>query len=71
VHLSPKFSAIREAQQILLGYFGQTPLLRTKSLDQRNASVYLKNEAVLPTGSFKPRGALYALTCNAKRRPIS
>jgi len=70
VHLSPKFSAIREAQQILLGYFGQTPLLRTKSLDQRNASVYLKNEAVLPTGSFKPRGALYALTCNAKRRPI-
>jgi threonine dehydratase len=70
VHLSPKFSAIREAQQILLGYFGPTPLLHAKSLDPGSASVYLKNETVLPTGSFKPRGALHALTCNAKRKAI-
>src|SRR5262249_55594022 len=31
---------------------------------------YLKLESELPTGSFKPRGALYALSVNAERRPI-
>jgi len=34
------------------------------------SDVYLKLETDLPTGSFKPRGALYALSVNAARCPI-
>ena len=40
------------------------------SLSQPGAPVYLKVETALPTGSFKPRGALYALAVNLARRPI-
>jgi threonine dehydratase len=68
--ISPRYSAIREAQKLLLDYFGPTPLIKTKSLGTEHTPVYLKNETVLPTGSFKPRGALFALTCNLKRRRI-
>jgi len=68
--ISPRYSAIREAQKLLLDYFGPTPLIKTKSLGTEHAQVYLKNETVLPTGSFKPRGALFALACNLKRRRI-
>jgi len=68
--ISPRFSAIREAQKLLLEHFGPTPLIQSKTLGSAGAQVYLKNETVLPTGSFKPRGALYALSCNLKRRRI-
>jgi threonine dehydratase len=68
--ISPPFSAIREAQKLLLEYFGPTPLFKAKSLGSEGSQVYLKNETVLPTGSFKPRGALFALACNLKRRHI-
>lgn len=33
-------------------------------------AVHLKLETELPTGSFKPRGALYALAANLARRPV-
>ena len=68
--ISPRFSAIREAQALLLDHFGPTPLIKAKSLGKAGDPVYLKNETVLPTGSFKPRGALFALACNLKRRRI-
>jgi threonine dehydratase len=68
--ISPRFSAIREAQELLLEHFGPTPLIKSKSLSSAGAQVYLKNETVLPTGSFKPRGALFALASNLKRRRI-
>ncbi|MGC0779737.1 MAG: pyridoxal-phosphate dependent enzyme, partial [Candidatus Acidiferrum sp.] len=68
--ISPRFSAIREAQELLLEHFGPTPLIKSKSLGSAGAQVYLKNETVLPTGSFKPRGALFALASNLKRRHI-
>src|SRR5947207_1036107 len=35
------------------------------------ASVYLKLESELPTGSFKVRGALYALHAEIARRPVA
>jgi len=66
----PEMSAIREAQQLLRQYFPPTPLLRAPSLSGPNADVYLKMETALPTGSFKPRGALYALIKNLQRGKI-
>jgi threonine dehydratase len=36
----------------------------------RGRAVHLKLETELPTGSFKPRGALYALTVNLARCPV-
>ena len=66
----PELSAIREAQQLLKQYFPPTPLVRAPSLSGPNADVHLKLETVLPTGSFKPRGALYTLIKNLQRGRI-
>jgi len=63
-------SAIREAQQLLRQYFAATPLARAASLSGPKADVYLKLETALPTGSFKPRGAMYALIKNLQRGKI-
>jgi len=66
----PELPAIREAQQLLAKYFPATPLVKAQSLSAAGADVYLKNETALPTGSFKPRGALYALIKNLQRSKI-
>jgi threonine dehydratase len=64
-------STIREAQQLLRRYLPVTRLVPASSLSRRTgAHVYLKLESELPTGSFKPRGALYALWLNLKRGPV-
>jgi threonine dehydratase len=47
-----------------------TPLPRAVSLERPGCVVYLKNETVLPTGSFKVRGALHSLKTNLARGPI-
>lgn len=62
----------REAREFLAGHLSQTRLVAASSL-QRNPEqkVYLKLESEQPTGSFKVRGALYALHVNMKRRSIS
>src|SRR5215469_14890487 len=66
----PEMSTIREAQQLLRQYFPPTPLVSAPSLSGPDANVYLKMETALPTGSFKPRGALYALIKNLQRGKI-
>jgi threonine dehydratase len=66
----PELSAIREAQQLLSKHFPPTPLVTAPSLSGARAEVYLKIETVLPTGSFKPRGAMYALAKNLQRSHI-
>jgi len=66
----PELPAIREAQQMLAKYFPPSPLVQAGSLSSAGAEVYLKIETGLPTGSFKPRGAMYALATNLQRRPI-
>jgi len=66
----PKPEAVREAQQMLAKYFPPTPLLKASSLSSGSAQVFLKNETALPTNSFKPRGAIYALTKNMQRRAV-
>jgi threonine dehydratase len=65
----PGVPAIREAQALLAKYFPATPLMKAPSLSS-NAEVHLKLETALPTGSFKPRGALYALAKNLERKKI-
>lgn len=47
-----------------------TPLVAARSLSAAGSEIFLKNETVLPTGSFKVRGALHSLTVNLARRSI-
>jgi threonine dehydratase len=68
--ISPEVPTIREAQSLLRAYFGVTPLVMAPSLSRPGAEVFLKIETGLPTGSFKPRGALFALAANLQRRTI-
>ncbi|MBZ5596918.1 MAG: threonine/serine dehydratase [Acidobacteriia bacterium] len=66
------FSAIRDARLYLSRYLPVTRLLPAPSLGRLTGSkVYLKLESELPTGSFKPRGALYALSLNLQRRNLT
>ena len=66
----PALSDIREAREVLAKYFHPTPLVKAPSLSRPNTDAYLKIETTLPTGSFKPRGELYALIKNLERRRI-
>ncbi len=64
-------STIREAQDLLGRYLPQTRLVPAASLSQTShCNVYLKLESELPTGSFKPRGAIYALLREMSRRQV-
>ena len=66
-----QFSAIQSARDLLRKYLPQTRLIEAPSLSRAiNARAYLKLETDLPTGSFKPRGAIYALSVNLARRHI-
>lgn len=59
-----------DARAFLAGYFETTPLVLSDSLSTPGRLVFLKDETVLPTGSFKVRGALYALSMTLARRAI-
>jgi threonine dehydratase len=67
----PTNEAIHEAQEVLRKHFPATRVVpATKLGREKNCAAYLKLECELPTGSFKPRGALYALSVKMARRPI-
>jgi threonine dehydratase len=66
----PDLTLIREARELLQKYFGPTPLAKARAHSRPGQEVYLKIECGLPTGSFKPRGALCALAVNLQRRRI-
>jgi threonine dehydratase len=67
----PSISTIREAQKFLVKYFAPTRLIVAPFLSQKaGKSVYLKLETELPNGSFKVRGALWALAQRLHRGPI-
>lgn len=57
-----RLSTLSAARTLLAQYFGPTPIVRAESLSTPGRDIYLKNETVLPTGSFKVRGALYAFS---------
>ena len=53
---------ILDAQSLLARHFGPTRIARAASLSSPARDVFLKIETELPTGSFKVRGAIYALS---------
>ena len=63
--------AIQDARTLLGRHLPVTRLVPAPSLATSTGShVSLKLESELPTGSFKPRGALYALAVNLAQRPV-
>jgi len=68
--IEPSLSAIQDAKQLLASYFPPTRLIEAPFLAS-GGSAFLKLESDLPTASFKPRGALYALATTLKCRAIT
>jgi threonine dehydratase len=67
----PGDGAVRAAREILARHLPVTRLVAAPSLSRKlGAPVSLKLESDLPTGSFKPRGALYALAHRMAREPV-
>jgi len=61
-----------EAREFLARRLPETRLIAARSLGKNSSqNVYLKLENELPTGSFKVRGALYALHVNMQRRTLA
>jgi threonine dehydratase len=67
----PDLSTIHQARELLAWYLPVTRAVAARSLSSERAPVHLKLETDLPTGSFKPRGAIYALATNLGRRKIA
>jgi threonine dehydratase len=60
------------ARELLSRHLSRTRLLESPSLGEAaRTSVCLKLESDLPTGSFKVRGAIHALSINMARRKVS
>src|SRR5712664_3937955 len=71
LQIVPGISTIRTAQKFLAKYFAATRLIPAPFLSHATGkNVYLKLEAELPTGSFKVRGAFWALAQRMNRGPI-
>src|SRR5258708_17426660 len=71
LRIVPSIATIREAQRFLATYFAPTRLVAAPYLSAAaGTNVYLKLETELPTGSFKVRGAFYALAQRLNRGPI-
>src|SRR5271157_5086997 len=66
----PDLRSIREARNLLDPYLPVTRTIAADSLSRGGMEVHLKLETELPTGTFKPRGALYALAVNFARRRV-
>lgn len=67
----PALGQVFEAQRMLAGYFPATPLVRAPGISPAGGDAYLKLESKLPTGSFKPRGALFALANAVRKHNVS
>jgi threonine dehydratase len=71
LRIQPDIATIREARAFLAKHFAVTRLVPAPFLSERTGKrVYLKLETELPTGSFKVRGALYALATRLKKVAI-
>ncbi|HEX7287369.1 MAG TPA: pyridoxal-phosphate dependent enzyme [Candidatus Angelobacter sp.] len=56
------FAEVMRAREVLRPLLPVTRLLAAQSLSRGDSKAYLKLESDLPTGSFKLRGAIYALS---------
>ena len=66
----PGILEIREARELLAKYLRPTRAVPAPTISRNGSSAYLKLETALPTGSFKVRGALYALALKLKKEQI-
>ncbi len=66
----PDLRTIHAARSLLDQYLPVTRMVPAPSLSRPGMPVHLKVETSLPTGSFKPRGALYALAVNLARQNV-
>ena len=63
---------VNEARELLRGFLRPTRLVPAERIGRESdTQIYLKLETDLPTGSFKPRGALYALMKNLQQRSLN
>lgn len=66
------FTEVEQARAFLRQHLGISRLVHAQWLSQASgAEVYLKLENETETGSFKPRGALYALHRHCQRGPVA
>ena len=62
---------VNDARELLRAFLRPTRLIKAEHLGRdSDTQIFLKLETELPTGSFKPRGALYALMKILKQRPV-
>ena len=67
----PTSEQISDARELLKAFLRPTRLVRADRMGRdTDTEIFLKLETELPTGSFKPRGALYALMKNLEQRSI-
>ena len=67
----PTSEQVNDARELLRQFLRPTRLVKAEQLGRdTDTQVYLKLETELPTQSFKPRGALYALMKNLQQRSI-
>ena len=62
---------VQDAQQFPAVLSAHPPAWCVPSLERGNSEIYLKLESEMPTGSFKVRGALYALHAEMTRRQVT
>jgi threonine dehydratase len=69
--LIPSSEQVNDGRELLRRFLKPTRLMRAERIGRdSNTHVYFKLETDLPTGSFKPRGAIYALMKNLEQRSI-
>ena len=69
--MNPTGEKVNEARELLRQFFRPTRLVAAENIGRDSGTrIYLKLETDLPTRSFKPRGALYALMKNLQQRSI-
>jgi threonine dehydratase len=67
----PTSEQVNDARELLRRFLRPTRLVQAERLGRdTDTQIYLKLETELPTGSFKPRGALYALMKNLEQRSV-
>jgi threonine dehydratase len=66
----PNDTQVNDARALLRQFLKPTRLVQAERLGNATTKIYLKLETDLPTHSFKPRGALYALMKNLQQRSI-